>query len=88
MAASENSFGKGLVHELTGSATRDNVSAFNLENLLFGTIGHLALGVFAATVFMKATGKEGPKFISGVINPILKVDEKIRGAANAVAAAV
>lgn len=49
----KGNFGQGLVAELGGLATRDGVSAFNLENFLFGTIGHFLIGVGVTKGIMK-----------------------------------
>lgn len=49
----KSKFVQGLVAELGGLATRDGVSAFNLENFLFGTLGHFVLGVGLTKGIMK-----------------------------------
>lgn len=51
----KGNFGQGLVAELGGFATRDGVSSFNLENFLFGTLGHFIIGVSITKAVMKVT---------------------------------
>lgn len=63
----KSTFGSGLKAELLGLATRDGVSALNLENLVFGTIGHLIIGVSITKLLLKATGHKQKGVIRGIL---------------------
>lgn len=60
-----SSFMTGLKGELLGKATRDGVSAFNVENLI-GTLIHAAAGVLVGRVVAK---RVEPPFHYGTMLP-------------------
>lgn len=66
-----NNFVRGLKDEFLGMACRDGVEAVNLENILFGTIGHIALGVGGAALVMGIANIKGPKVITGKVIPMI-----------------
>lgn len=59
-------FARGLKDEFLGMACRDGVEAFNIENFIFGTIGHIGIGFAAASGVMAAANKKGKGLISGL----------------------
>lgn len=66
----KSNFGEGLVNELTGKAKRGDVSAFNLENLIFGTLGHIALGVGGAAIVQAIAKKPSLGKIRGLFGGV------------------